>query len=63
MQKISLKSVKEFLSRDEMRKISGGSNPGPGGGGCNYPCQLHLDCPSACPVCKNAVNGWGWCGH
>ena len=55
MNKINLKSVKEYLSRDEMRSISGG---------CGYRkckrCKVNSDCPgSTCasniPYCSNGL--------
>lgn len=42
MKKINLKSVKSYLNRDEMRKISGGY----GGGGC-------LSCTKSCACVIN----------
>lgn len=55
MKKISLKSIKEGLSRSEMRSIMGGS----GSGACsdvNKDCSWS-SCPSSCTCTSITMNG------
>lgn len=49
MKKINLDSIKNFLSRDEMRKISGGS-----GGYCLTNCIYDFQCPY--PSCGRCMS-------
>jgi len=64
MKKISLKSIRDLLSRDEMRRISGGS----GGGSCNYlpNCAVDSECGAyancRCYGGSIMMGGGGWCG-
>ncbi|MGZ3998997.1 MAG: hypothetical protein ACXVIY_00110 [Mucilaginibacter sp.] len=53
-QKLNLKSIKNVLSRAEMKKITAGSGGGPGGGGgiCdNVPCEIFQQCNQYCHGC------------
>lgn len=52
MKKISLKNVKETLSRKEMRSIAGGYNWNPN---CNMPCYMDLQCQMCWGVYNNGV--------
>lgn len=55
MKKLSLKNVKETLSRKEMRVIAGGY----GGGGCPS-CSSPYDCSSKCGnACQTSNAGAG----
>lgn len=55
MKKLSLSSVKEFLNRDEMRVISGGSGFACG---MQFSCTTNSDCESqgSCKSCS--FDGW-----
>ena len=57
MKKISLKEVKNGLSRDEMRAISGGSGCSANDSGmCGVPCVPNNSsfCKRSCP-CENSI--------
>lgn len=58
MKKISFKTVKENMSRKEMRNIMGGS--GSGGYGCGQSCSSNITCAFT-PNCSQCVyvNGLG----
>lgn len=55
MKKISLKNVKETLSRKEMRVIAGGYGSGPKCGACSSA----YDCGSSCNICSGGKSGQG----
>ena len=57
MKKISLKSVKNALSRDEMRVIAGGCGAFSHNTCGGIPCSSNLGCDSYCPVCANVGAG------
>ncbi|HVW12401.1 MAG TPA: hypothetical protein VHB54_01180 [Mucilaginibacter sp.] len=58
--KLSLKGIKNVLSRDEMKMIMAGSGSGgPGGsGGCGQGCYLNAG-PLGCPNCGTCVSLFG----
>lgn len=51
MKKISLKSVKEYLSRDEMKSIMGGS-------GTTFGCNYRAACSTGCAFFTSADHGY-----
>jgi hypothetical protein len=55
MKKISLKNVKETLSRKEMRTIAGGYSTGKACGAC----ASAYDCASNCNICSGGSSGQG----
>lgn len=53
MRKISFNLIKESLTRDEMRSISGGSGSGPN---CwDNDCKSDYDCNAYCPKCSDGI--------
>ncbi|WP_445738234.1 TIGR04149 family rSAM-modified RiPP [Mariniflexile sp.] len=57
MKKINLNSIKEHLSRDEMREISGGS----GGGECTTNCHsTYYSCPNTGETGLGILCSCGW---
>jgi len=46
-EKLSLKNIKNVLSRSEMKRVMAGS----GGGGCNYGSACNLPFPEQNPIC------------
>ncbi len=52
MKKISLKTVKNLLSREEMKTITGGYETPGGGGGCETLGLCALWCPSQGGFCE-----------
>jgi len=63
MQKLSLKGIKNVLSRAELREIMAGSGPGGGGGlpdGCGSGCYTNVpnSCPNIfCTICRSDFGG------
>jgi hypothetical protein len=58
MKKISLKNIKDALTRDEMRTVMAGS--GYGGKKCGR-CYSAYDCGSGCDLCAGGHGGQGYC--
>lgn len=61
MEKLSLSSVKSFLSREEMRNVFGGDNRRlhKAGDKCFTTCNSHSDCSGddQCNRCISAISG------
>lgn len=60
MKKISLKTVKEYLNRDEMRMVKGGS----GAGNCagSKVCHNTIDCNEGCGCYVHPSGNYKYCG-